>query len=400
MNKLFKYLSLSITLSLLSTSTHIHSMHVKKLAKTSAVYSLRQKSTTNKINPDDPLTQFCTPPPTQKTTKKLVRKMPKKVLLNLVEQMKETEQAQALEASINTSGLSTLQQKVKFGPLENLDFTPSTKLDFPPKPAKPWSYPGEEREISISGALYGIRELGERHKAFNEEYGDQAHINTSDSDTTQQKVKFGPLKDFVPSTELRLSGKKAEPWSGEKIEEMSVDDFLYGVKELGKRHKAFDEKYGEKVDNSKTKWFNSFTSAWKQLSLHLCKDIPIARPDDGKPSDPKYTMMPGEEIKFTKAMCQLMRDNRTPFEEQGHRANDENANISPSRCTSKALMCIPDSQQPQKKKRRLEDELKYPDGQPMGGDTLAYSVTAAEFVTMLPEFETQHRANVDRCGKE
>lgn len=281
MNRFFKYLSISIALSLLCVSAHTHSMHVKKLAKTSASYSLRQKNTTNKINSDQE------------------------------------------SANINISDLSTPQKKLKWEPLEDLDFTPATKLDFPPKKAEPWSSP-------------------------------------------------------------------------EIINEISVDEAIYGIRELGNRHKAFIEEYGDKVDNSKTKWFNSFTSAWKQLGLHLCKNIPIARPDDGKPSDPKYTLRAGEEIKLTKAMCALMRDNKTPFEEQAHRANNENTDI----CTSKALMCVADPEQPQKKKRLLKDELKYPHGQEMGGDTLAYSVTVDELCAGLEEFGQQVQAHNDKCDRE
>lgn len=308
MNISCKHLSLSITLSLLCATAHTHCMRVKKLAETSIFYSLRQKSTTTKI-----------------------------------------------------------------------------------------------------------------------QFDDSTNIDTSSISTPQKKIIFGPLKDFVPSTELRLLGKKAEPWSGEKVEEMSVNEFLYGLKELEKIHKAYLEiEDAEHTPASKQLDIDSYseniplhrasdgdfddpkhTSAWKELGLLICEDIPIARPDDGKPSDPKYTLRPGEEIKLTKAMCELMRGNReaglTPFEDDQHqyKTNDEKTNISPSHCTSKALMCIANPEQSQKKKRRLlKDELKYPDGEPMGGDTLAYSFTAEEFLAMLPELEQQHRDNVDRCDRE
>jgi len=112
-------------------------------------------------------------------------------------------------------------------------------------------------------------------------------------------------------------------------------------------------------------------------------------------------------INFTSYSNQCLEDNPKLFCDElkslcleKTKTSDENTNIPPSRCTSKALMCLPDSEQPQKKKRRLEDELKYPHGQEMGGDKLAYSITAKEFAAGLAELELQHRSNDDKCGRE
>ena len=671
MNRFFRHLSLSIALSLLCASAYTHSMRVKKLAKRSSLYSLMQKNTTNKVNPDDPLTQFCALPSTQKATKKLVRRMPKKVLLRLVEQMKETEQAQALQANINTSAITN-----KIQPTESLDddseydeedpylSPPILSFKSPEKAAEAlrsisdhtrysalhffmkrikkkqdlaliaciaeqtFTAPEEPLTLgctrqaalqiftalaeqgyipdtALQAAATGMLTQGWGHVRWEArnlfeallqndhphtvEVATQAAINVfleqdwrtiynglqlfniifshgkgfeeatqfaehasqhkdwelrksalkllqalvehdqaialseqiamqqikdfavpavqaqafllliglvkknhaiesamqainfvssnnqylaknpiyfyhelkllcsektkigdegtaialdppiefwfQDTPKPQTKLKWGPLKDldFKPATKLDFPPKKAEPWSGEAVEEISVDEAIYGISELGKRHKAFIEEYGDydleilplivdrlsddpeytpakqlDLDNCSENIplyrasdgdFDNLnrTPAWRELDIDVCgMNIPIARPDDGKPSDPKYTLLPGEEKKLTQAMCELMRGNKeaglTPFE--------DDTNISPSHCTSKALMCIPDSGQSEKKKRLLKDELKYPHGQPMGGDTLAYSVAAKEFAAGLEEFEKQHRANVDKCGKE
>jgi len=55
-------------------------------------------------------------------------------------------------------------KKVKFGPLEDLGFVPSTELKRPNVKPEPWSFEGKKEYISTEAAIAGIKELEERHK--------------------------------------------------------------------------------------------------------------------------------------------------------------------------------------------------------------------------------------------
>jgi hypothetical protein len=61
---------------------------------------------------------------------------------------------------------------------------------------------------------------------------------------SQEKVVFGPLKNFTPSTELRLTGKKPDEWNSKiQADTISVEQFLIGLEAMEPKHMGYIERY-------------------------------------------------------------------------------------------------------------------------------------------------------------
>lgn len=54
----------------------------------------------------------------------------------------------------------------------------------------------------------------------------------------KQKLRFGPLEDLEFERVTEIKGKEAEPWAGEPVDYLNIDDAIKGIKGLEQLHKS------------------------------------------------------------------------------------------------------------------------------------------------------------------